>query len=466
MKKTLRFIVTAVMILSFTASAYAQTIPFDDAEDKALYAGYELFDIIYMLSQEYVGEDITVEELFDAAVQGITSVLDQYSVYMSEEDFNSYIGDMSGDIMGIGVGIDYNSESKVRVVNVYENGPAEAAGIIKGDILISINSTEVESINHAIELIQNSVSTEMEIVIERNGKTQPLKVTKDHVTVHTVYAYGIEDIFEITPDYDNSKIGYLDITSFYENTANEFAEGIEKLTKNGVEYLILDLRDNGGGYLTSVMEISQLIVPKGPTFYTITKDGNKEVVNSDLSVSPFKHIVILVNENTASASELLASALQDSGIATVIGQQSYGKGLIQFMYGTITGGGLKYTGAEYLRRNGEKLNNIGITPDICIERPDFILPITLDPSGKAPGVVGLKNILSYLGFDITDETTYLDENTKEQIKEFQELFEAEITGNPDDATVELLNEVLYAFYTFADKELEAAYEYLIDNYFK
>jgi len=460
MKKPIKALIVLVATLCISTSAmstqvYARTF---NTRQKAEYAGQYLNYAIQLIMTEYTGSDVTVEELYEAALSGMTGILDPYSTYFTEAELKEFIDSLSGEIVLVGIILDENEEGKVYIKQVLDSSAAQAAGLKEGDIITSINGIDVAgmSVDAVLLLVQDGSEIDLEVL--RDGAKLSFTVTKSLLHVNTVYVENIENILPETASNDNSKIRYIYIETIGDQTDEEFQGYLEQMLEEGVTSVILDLRGNTGGYLDTILSISSELVPEGPIMYTVGNDG-KQIYESELKKCPFEQIVVLTDCLTASASEVLTAALQDSGAAKVVGRTTYGKGVIQQIEPLPPGGALKLTIEEYFSRNGTKIDGIGITPDIIVDQPDYILDyIVLDNGNAGEGVPNLKKILSFLGYETGEMNDIYDDATREALMAFQTSHNLPGNGILNDVTLSSLNTELSKKIIEDDQILKRAYE--------
>ncbi|MDR1538726.1 MAG: S41 family peptidase [Clostridiales bacterium] len=431
-------------------------------EEKAVVAGELLAGIIDLVNSKYVGDEVNTEMLYEAAVRGMTLILDPYTQYFNEEELARLEQSLSSSMYGIGVRVEMNSASKPEIIYVMPGTPAEKSGLIAGDIIESINSKSVEGLklDDVILLIGDSSTQSVEISFSRGSSKRSLSIKKEAIKIDTVTDEAFEDLIEGAAS--NSQARYVRITEFAEDTAKEFKQMITRLQEEGVKRIALDLRGNPGGYADVAVEICNLIVPQGPIMYTIDKNGNRSVISSKLETVPFEKIIVLTDSGTASAAEVLASALQDSKAAVLVGGVTYGKGVIQSLYQMPLGGALKLTTERYLRRSGEELDKIGITPDILVDMPQIVTQVKLDENNSSPDIPLVREILSYLSYDvpIIDNKNLYDEKLKAAVVKFQEASQLPASGTLDDITLYEMDIAVYRNYYKSDLALSKAYELL------
>jgi carboxyl-terminal processing protease len=340
------------------------------ATDISASAGRLLGELIALIYNEYAGDPVTQQELLEAALYGISSILDPYSGYMNTQAMQQFTGGLAGRLTGVGVQIRMNESNRPEIMRVMPNTPAQEAGLRRGDIIISVNgrSTNRLSLDEVIGHIGDPAHTRAVLQVERDGKRLNFDMLKREIASTTVFTDSLEDLMG-----DEGKgldhIRYVAVSSISNNTGRALQRVIEQLQREGVTKLILDLRGNAGGYLDVAIEIGNMLIPSGPVCFTVDNRGRRESLNSTLQVLPFQQVVVLVDEATASAAELIAAAMQDAGSGILVGETTYGKGVVQSIFNISGGGGLKLTTEEYLRRSGGKVNGIGVTPDYVVPTP-------------------------------------------------------------------------------------------------
>lgn len=298
-------------------------------------------------------EEVDEDAMIGAALDGMLKFLeDNYSIFLNKNDSNSLSESLDGAYEGIGIIAIGNV-----VYQVYENSPAEKAGIQANDEIIKINGTEINLENHDLITELLDKDGENTIVVKRAGESLTFKVEVAKVNIPSVSSSVIKN------EDKNTKIGYLQLASFSAHSYDEVVEALLELEEDEkIDSLIIDLRDNTGGYLTVATDISSLFLEKGKTIYFLENKDEKNEYKDETKEKRQYKIVVLVNSNTASAAEILAAALHDSYGATIVGKTTFGKGKVQTMThyeDTI----VKYTSAKWLRPNGECIDEVGILPD-------------------------------------------------------------------------------------------------------
>ena len=317
----------------------------------------------------YYLNDIDEEKLTEGAIKGYVAALeDPYTEYITKEEMEEYTVNLKGNYVGIGIYMIANTEKNtVEVLMPIKGSPAEEAGILSGDTIISVDGIKytVENIDEAADAIKGKEGSVVKLQIQRNQEIKTFEITRRKVVTNPVECEKLEN-----------NIGYIQIASFDEETADSFKLKFEELKNQGITSLIIDLRNNGGGLVEATLQIADYIVPKGKELLiTVDKDGKEEIEKSEQDVLIDMPIVVLVNGNSASASEILAGALKDLDEATIIGTTTYGKGVIQELLSFNDGSGLKVTTHEYYTPNRNKINGIGIEPDEVVELPEGTNPL-------------------------------------------------------------------------------------------
>lgn len=320
-----------------------------------------------MIDKNYLWQDeIDEQKLIDGAIEGYVAGLDdKYTEYIPADEMKEYTEELTGSFVGIGIYMVADEDSgRIIVYYPIPESPAEEAGLKPGDKIISVDGVEYtyEDFDTIADKIKGEAGTKVTLVIERDKEQKTFEIIRQKITTNP-----------ITTEVLENDIGYVHIPSFDNETANHFKEKVEALQKEGVKSLIIDLRNNGGGIVDEATEIADFMLEKGNIIMTtVDKDDNREETKAQKDPIFDMPIVLLVNENTASASEILAAALQENERATVIGKTSYGKGVIQTLYTLTNGSGLKITTAEYYTPKHNAINGIGVKPNIEVELPDTV----------------------------------------------------------------------------------------------
>ena len=360
-KRNVALLVVMTSFVTFTATVlgiYA-LLGFNGQKMKDV---VRFFGALRFIETQYV-QDVDYTKLIDGAISGMVKTLDDpHSIYLNQQMYEMLKAHTEGSFGGIGIVMGFK-DNKVTVISVMEGTPGEAAGIKTGDEIVAVDGKpthEIEPEEVAMH-IRGEVGTNVVLTIRRAGEEdQDYTITRATIQVHTVAG-------QMLPDTEG--IGYIRIASFSEHTASEFKEAYNNLETEGMKGMILDLRENPGGLVTSCVEIANMVVPKGPVVSVVQKDGTKEEYDSKLEKEKYPSVV-LIDGNSASASEILAGALQDTGAATLVGAKSYGKGSVQVVMPLYDDDALKLTIAKYYTPSGRSIDGTGIEPDVPVEQAD------------------------------------------------------------------------------------------------
>lgn len=347
------------VVLAYTAKPLSIITNTDSPSDIQ-----EVEKIYDNLLSKYYGE-IDKQTLSDAAIKGMIEALnDPYSTYIDAENTDDFDEQIYGYYVGIGTEITLNDENQFEVTNIFENTPATDANIELHDIVVKVNNEDIsgKTVSDIGKLIQGEIGTNVTLTLRRGEEEFDVTITRDRIDLISVTS----QIFE----KDDKRIGYIKITNFASNTFNQFQTALNELEENDIESLIIDVRDNLGGQLEVATQIASLFLTKDKVVYQLNTNGIIQPIYSTGPGSFQKPITVLINGATASASEVLAIALQESADATVIGTTSYGKGTIQESYKLSTGATIKFTVQEWLSPNGNTVNEVGVKPDIEVSETE------------------------------------------------------------------------------------------------
>ena len=322
--------------------------------------GVEKVNLLSDVIDQYYYKDITDEEKMEGIYKGLmSSTNDKYTDYYSPKEFKDLMVTMEGDYGGIGATLSQDKATKeVSVVEVYEGSPAARAGLERGDIVISVDGhlgTD-ESLDDFVQRIRGEEGTSIEMVYKRGDQEKTIEITREEVIVPSVSHRMLDD-----------KIGYIRISSFVNGTQKDFEDALADLQSQGMQGIVFDMRDNGGGMVDSVVAILDDILPVGTVVYTMDKSGKREDYTSDDAKKIDIPVTVLVNENTASAAEIFTGAIRDFNYGTIIGTNTFGKGIVQSTVPLSDGSAVKITVATYYTPSGECIHEKGIKPDIELE---------------------------------------------------------------------------------------------------
>ena len=368
-KFTFRTIIIAFLFGSFVAlgSVYLYFVPIKSmlliTEDD-MTTIEDVLDRVgkyYEIDREIGGSylyDLDEEEFEDnVAKEMIELIDDDYAYYYTKEEYTNWKDSLKSSYSGIG--ITYTKiDGQYIVIELYPNGPAENAGMEVGDVIRYVDGESYDDINLMSDNIMGKVGTEVTITIDRDEDTFDLDIIRTKIDNKTVKYEILEE-----------DIGYIDISSFGMDTADEFEKALLEFRNNSVKKMIIDLRNNPGGLVSTCLEITDSLLPECKMLITRNKDENEEIYNSDVSTTDMEY-VILVNENSASASEIMSVAIKDNEGGTIIGTQTFGKGVMQENVELSDGSAIKLTTMEYFSPDGNIINKIGVTPDVIIKNDD------------------------------------------------------------------------------------------------
>lgn len=397
----------------------------------------------YQLIESKFVSKVDKEKVLNGAINGMLGSLgDPYSVYMDEEEAKSFEENVESTFTGIGAEVSLEG-TKVTVVSPIKDSPAEKAGIRPKDIIVSVNDESLEGLklNEAVMKIRGPKGTKATLEILRSDVAQPIViiVVRDDINIETIYAKMLDNL-----------IGKIDITQFSQHTADRFVEELTNLESQGMKGLIIDVRNDPGGYLDGVIRILNALVPEGKPLIQIESRDRKEPKTLSEGLGKTYPIAVLMNKGSASASEILAAALQQSAGAKLVGETTYGKGTVQTTYAEALGDGsnIKMTIAKWLTPNGEWINGKGVAPDISVEQPAYYraTPILRDPVMKVDTtgdqVKNLQIILAGLGLKTDRTDGYFSEKTVLAVRSFQSLHKLPLTGQVDAKTADALEKAL------------------------
>lgn len=329
-----------------------QLLPFEISMSREAKA-----DMIESYLEKYYVDEVDEEALEEMLCVGMMAgVGDKYTYYLSRENMEQYLENTNGNFDGIGIQVYMTQEGEVVIGSVMEGKPAEEAGLLAGDVIIGVDGENMEGkqLSDVAAKIRGEEGTEVTLTVRRAGEAEPLDATMKRVTV---------EVESVACRMLTEEIGYISISGFKANTYEQFEECLNELEQEGMRGLILDLRNNPGGLVRSVYQVGDALLPEGTMVYTLDKKGNREDLKCDAEYLDIP-LVLLVNENSASAAEILAGAVKDTGRGTLVGTQTFGKGLVQRLFTLPDGSGLNITVQKYYTPSGTSIHGIGIAPDV------------------------------------------------------------------------------------------------------
>ena len=334
----------------------------DDGKENISTISSALKDFRKLIDQYYIG-DVDEQKVLDETIKGyINGLDDEYSEYMTAEEWEEYQINTLGNYVGIGIYMSQDNNGNIVIVEPIEESPAEAAGLQADDIIVEVDGESVvgQDTSTVASKVKGEEGTIVRLKIIRNNQYMTVDVERKAIKV-----------YHVKSEMKENNVGYIKLSTFDEGCSNEFRTAFEELQAQGAQKLILDLRDNTGGLVDEALNIADMILPKGKTeLITVDSKDNKETTVSKSDPIIDTNIVVLTNEYSASASEILVGALKDNGEATIVGTKTYGKGVIQNVFSLSDGSILKLTTAEYFTPNETKINKKGIEPDVAVELVD------------------------------------------------------------------------------------------------
>ena len=417
-------------------------------DEKAVSVGTERseFDKLYTafdtLKNKYY-EDVDQDKLINGAINGMVEALDDpYSDYMDTSEAKGFHDSISSSFEGIGAEIQ-EQDGYIMIVSPIKDSPAEKAGLKPNDIVTSVDGKSIQgmSANKAVLLIRGKKGTTVKLAIKRPGVNEQMDVSivRDTIPIETVYGKMMDD-----------GIANVQITSFSDNTTTELVTILNDMKNQGMKGLILDLRQNPGGLLNQAIQISSLFLPDREVVLQVEdRAGNREKITSKASKdNPNVPIVVVIDKGSASASEILAAAVSESGDVKLVGEKSFGKGTVQQAQDFSDGSNIKFTTEKWLTPDGNWIHKKGITPDVEVALPDYasLTMLNVDSELKlslsSPEVKTAQQMLIALGYDPGREDGFFDEKTEQAVKDFQSKENLETTGVlTGDSTIKLMEKL-------------------------
>jgi carboxyl-terminal processing protease len=431
MRKTWKSLIAIVLAISLLAAPVM-------AEDNTSALMGKIEGLIQII-QTYYYKDVKASDLIDGAIKGMFGVLDKHSTYFTAEEYAEFNSSITGEFSGIGIYIE-KKDDYIQVLSPIKGSPAEKAGVLSGDIIKYVDGKDIKgySTEQAAAIMKGISGTKVKIGISRVGATDIiyLDLVRALIKINTVE-------YEILPE----NIGFVKIEQFNGNVMKELTKAITEFKAKNVKGVIFDLRNNPGGLLDEVVEVCKVLIPKGTIVSVKTKNQPLETYSSELDKAPFK-IVMLVNENSASASEIMAAAIQDSGTGKLVGVKTYGKGTVQSVLQLIDGSGMKVTIANYLTPKGVIIDGVGIKPDFEIKNTTSNIskefaPLSGQKSIKLKDVslevLGMQQRLKSLGYQVGSLDGVFGKGTLVIVQKFQKDSKLKLDGSMDADDIKVLN---------------------------
>ncbi|MEK4536997.1 S41 family peptidase [Peribacillus sp. FSL K6-1552] len=442
--KKFTFIMGIFLLIFLTAGITTIALTFGDEKVESLapdkHSEFEKLYSTYDTIKDNYYEEIDQDKLVDGAINGmIKSLDDPYSTYMDKKEASSFHESISSSFEGIGAEIQ-EQDGKIMVVSPIKGSPAEKAGVKPNDIILSVDGKSLEGLSssEAVLKIRGEKGTKVDLSITRAGEPEPIALTikRDTIPIETVYAEMLDD-----------GVAKIQVTSFSEHTVKELETALNDMSKKDMKGLILDLRGNPGGLLDQAIDMASLFIPNGEVVLQVEdRSGKKEVHKSKNNGELKIPVVVLIDDGSASASEIVAAAVSESADIPLIGVKSFGKGTVQTAAPDFEdGSNFKYTVAKWLTPEGNWIHKKGIKPDIKVNLPDYAsLPYIspdkeLKASDSSSEVKAAEEMLKAAGYNPGKIDGFFDEETTNAVKEFQKEQKVKETGIiKDDTTVKLM----------------------------
>lgn len=328
-------------------------------------------------------QDIDDQVLLEGAMKGMFEATgDQYSGYFDQEAFQNLMETSTGTFSGIGVVVTEDENQTTMVVTPYKNTPAGNAGVQSGDKIIAVNDEDVtgKGMDYTVDLMRGEAGTPVKITVQRGEETHSFDLVREQIDTPTVDSKNIDGI------------GYISISEFTQKTSEDFNTQLDALLAQNISGLIIDLRYNGGGLITSSVAVADRLLGDTEIVYTVNKNGDRKDYRSTADVQLDIPLVVLVNEGTASASEILSGAIQDTGKGTLLGTKTFGKGIVQDVVPLSDGSGYRLTSATYFTPNGRSIHGEGLTPDVVVDQNETyqkVLNVPEDQDAQLQNALGL-----------------------------------------------------------------------------
>lgn len=423
---------------------------------------FQIEKVFYYLKQNYLDKNITNEQLIQGALKGMAeSVGDPYTTYLVNDETAQLDETVNGAFGGIGAELK-SDQSRVVISTTMEGSPSQQVGLQADDVITKVNGEDMtgKTISEVVKKVRGEVGTDVVLTIERAGTSLEVKLTRASIAINTVKA-------EL--DKEDASIGHVRITSFAKNTAEELEKAVKDLTEKGAKSFVFDVRYNPGGLLDQAYKVANMFLKDGePIVQVEDRFGEKKIYKASSSIGEFKitqPYVLLVNEGSASASEILAAAIKEGAGGQIVGTKTYGKGTVQSVVDITGNSELKYTNAKWLTPKGNWIHKEGVTPTKEVNLPDYaFLKIidareTLKVGSVSQNVLSVETILKGLGYSVTVDG-YFDEATKNAVKAYQQKEGLTATGEVDEETAQKLMNSVRELIQQNDTQYQAAKELL------
>lgn len=449
-RKWQRYVAAVLLMAVLVALPLQRPARAEDSQDPAL----GRFLTVYELVKQYYVTEVDPAKLMTGAIRGMLATLDPYSVYFDPQEFQDFNNQLEGKFGGVGIRPDKVGEYIV-VGEVLPGNPAEAAGVKKGDIILAVDGKSVVGLEleAVLPLIRGEVGTPVKLTLQRDKQTLDITIVRGEIREESIKAQPMGD-----------GIYYDQLFNFNQDAGKNLAAIVGVQRSQGARGIILDLRDNPGGYLGEAVTAAEAFIGSGPIVQLLDRKGVPEVIESSSGVQPIP-VVVLVNGGTASAAEVLAGALQDSGSGTLVGTHTFGKGLVQTIVPLDNGIAIKLTTMKYQTPKGRDiLPEKGLTPDVAVELPSAPPASLVYKRPLKQGLVGLDVLalqqrLAGLGYKVGEPDGVYGGQTAAAVRAFQQARSLPVSGVGDQATLQALNQAAVAAHV-EDAQLNKALEVL------
>ena len=423
---------------------------------------FQIEKVFFYLKQAYVDKNVTNEQLIQGALKGMAEAVgDPYTTYLVNDETAQLDETVNGSFGGIGAELK-SDQSRVVISTTMEGSPSQQVGLQTDDVITKVDGEDMtgKTISEVVKKVRGEVGTDVVLTIERAGTSLEVKLTRASIAINTVKA-------EL--DEEDATIGHIRITSFAKNTAQELEKAVKDLTSKGAKSFVFDVRYNPGGLLDQAYKVANMFLKDGePIVQVEDRLGDKKVYKASSDIGTFKitqPYVLLVNEGSASASEILAAALKEGAGAQIVGTKTYGKGTVQSVIDIADNSELKYTNAKWLTPKGNWIHKEGVTPTKEVNLPDYaFLKIidareTLKVGTVSQNVLSVETILKGLGYSVTADG-YFDEATQNAVRLYQQKEGITVTGEVNEETAQKLMNSVRVLIQENDTQYQAAKELL------
>ena len=423
---------------------------------------FQIEKVFFYLKQAYVDKNVTNEQLIQGALKGMAEAVgDPYTTYLVNDETAQLDETVNGAFGGIGAELK-SDQSRVVISTTMEGSPSQQVGLQTDDVITKVDGEDMtgKTISEVVKKVRGEVGTDVVLTIERAGTSLEVKLTRASIAINTVKA-------EL--DKEDATIGHIRITSFAKNTAQELEKAVKDLTSKGAKSFVFDVRYNPGGLLDQAYKVANMFLKDGePIVQVEDRFGEKKIYKASSDIGTFKitqPYVLLVNEGSASASEILAAALKEGAGAQIVGTKTYGKGTVQSVIDIADNSELKYTNAKWLTPKGNWIHKEGVTPTKEVNLPNYaFLKIidareTLKLGTVSQNVLSVETILKGLGYSVTADG-YFDEATQNAVRLYQQKEGITVTGEVNEETAQKLMNSVRVLIQENDTQYQAAKELL------